>query len=825
MTIKKKLVLNAVVVIAAMVIIIATSIIGTQFIKGKVNELTQKTTPYQLKALNLQRTLQAHTTNLVGVSTSSKAEDCKRMSTGVAESLVQVTTACDEMAALKGAPSDIGMIKDITKEILEKSQAKIAANEAARSAADGIKQRLAEASKKMSDLDASIRKLQQNTSSAMVGGVDNLIAANRQVNNLTAVRDGLKDIGFYISKIPGTTDKRSVASLRDNTAGTIKKIVQTLKDTKGMDKTVQEIIARLNILSEKVTAAKGLAYQQLQYISEEDEGLKPRIESAAKEDYYEITYMMPSIEKEINNANAALKTSTGGVSRNIGAFGDTNSVLSYSSSLSLIGASLETRIIQAVGRTTMDDFTASYAQVGSAFSQGDDAAAKLRGLLAGGNYTGELNTLKAYTTALSAVKREFSGPGGVAEKVRASIKNSEELEKLNGRMREMVSRQLLESNKEVSTAGENQEKAIVSVNTAANSTIATIGGAGGISVILALLMGGWIGRTITNPLKETCDIVLDISKGEGDLTKRLIVRNDDEVGTVCKGFNELVDKLHSNISVVAEKVDTVVSSANELSATAEQLSGRAREQSQQTEGLAAAAEELSAVVLDVAKNAQASAESALETKQVAVMGEEVVRSAIEGIKTVEVSINDISSSITDLSGASAKIGEVANVIKDIAEQTNLLALNAAIEAARAGEQGRGFAVVADSVRQLAERTAKATAEITDMIKSIQEGTNKSSGAMVKGIEDVNKVVDKANKAEAALHEIVEKVDKQAELIRHMATAANQQSTTVDSMVSNITTVAGASKEFASGTDQISQTAEDLDRVAVELQKVVKQFKL
>lgn len=826
MTIKVKLRINAVVVLVAMTFVVGAAVIGIRSIRGNINELTQKTTPYQLKALNQQRALQAHAASLLTMSTAASLGEYKQSAEGVSSTLSQVKKAGEDIAKLRaGASSEDRAISDLTGSILNTVEKKLVAHDTAAAAVNAIKARVAEASRKMKELDTSIRRLQQGTAGTMITGVDGLIAANQQVTNLSIVRDGFKDLNLYISRIPSTNDKRSVAQLRENIGATIKNVIQALKNTKGMEKAAGDMLQRLNVLNEKVTAAKGLAALKLKQINDEDDSLKERIETLAKEGSYEITYMMPTVEREMENASSALKATTGGMSKQVNAFSDTNNVLTLSSSLSLLNASIESHINHCINERNRQGFESAVVLINSLIAQADATGQKLRALLSKGNYQNEMKMLSASLGALAAMKSEFSKQGGVVERLRASLAHLEELEKLNARMKDIVAKQLEESNKEVSVAGSNQEAAVLSVNKVANSTIVMVGLVGVSAVIIALIMGGWISASISNPLRETADMVIDISKGSGDLTRRLSVKSNDEIGAVCKGFNDLVEKLHTSISHVSEKVDIVVTSASELSATAEQLSRGSQSQAEQTTSLSSSADEMSHAILDVARNAQSTSEAAEETRKMAQSGEEVVRDAIEGIKAVAASIDTISSSIDELSRDSEKIGEISSVIKDIADQTNLLALNAAIEAARAGEQGRGFAVVADSVRQLAERTAAATTEIAGMIKSIQGGAHRSSTHMRQGLEDVSNVVARANRAEESLKEIVRKIEEQTGLIRHMATASNQQSVTVDSMVTNINGVADASKEFASGTAQIARTAEDLDKVAGELQGVVKQFRL
>lgn len=821
MTIKFRLIVNIVVVFIAMVVIVFSAVFGINSIKKHISELTQRTTPFQVKAINQQRALQGHAASLLGISTSTSIEEYNKSKETVSTSLAGVKKASEEMALLKGErASEEREIADISKLVLENVERKLTAEEATARAVKSIKGRLSEASKKMKDLDASMQKLQQNTSGAMITGVDGVMATNQQVNNLINVRDGLKDLTLYISKIPATTDKRPVATLKDNASASVKTTLAALKNIKGIEKTVQEFTQKINSLNENVTGAKGLASLQLKFISDEDESLKDDIETMAKQAGYEITYMMPTIDREINSASAILKTNTGTMSKNITSFTDTNNILAAASSLSLINASIESQINHTIGLKKVNEFNSAVTAIGGLFSQANDMAKKLKELMTKAGYAEEQKILSGAIGALSTVQQENIA---AADKIRAALKSNEELETLNAKMKEIVAKQLEQSNKSVSVAGVNQEAAIISVNQVASSTVYMVIIIGILSVVIATTLGGWIGRSIAKPLKVTAEMITDISRG--DLTKRLDIKSNDEIGVLCRGVNELVVKLHHSISQVAEKVDIVVSSATELSATAEQLSARASGQSDQSASLSSSAEEMSATVLGVAKDAQATATFAEETKKEAIKGEMVVKEAIDGIKVVKNSINNMSSSINGLLKSSQEIGEVTAVIKDIADQTNLLALNAAIEAARAGEMGRGFAVVADSVRQLSEKTTVSTAEIAAIIWSIQGGVSKSSQEMKQGIEDVGRVVEMANKAEASLKEIVFRVEKKTELIRQMASASNEQSTTVDSMVSNIANVAEAAKEFTASTSQIARTADDLDRVAMELQSVVKQFKL
>lgn len=206
-------------------------------------------------------------------------------------------------------------------------------------------------------------------------------------------------------------------------------------------------------------------------------------------------------------------------------------------------------------------------------------------------------------------------------------------------------------------------------------------------------------------------------------------------------------------------------------------------------------------------------------------GGEVIRQAIDGIKSVAKTIEEASGTIDGLSNESEKIGEIASVINDIADQTNLLALNAAIEAARAGEQGRGFAVVADEVRKLAERTTAATQEIAGMIHSIQTESGNVAKSMMRGIEEAETGVSLANSAGEALEKIVQGIEEIAEMIAQIATASQEQSTTIEVITTNIHEVSEVTGDFAAGMNQSAAASEKLDQLAKGMKQLVGQFSI
>jgi methyl-accepting chemotaxis protein len=287
----------------------------------------------------------------------------------------------------------------------------------------------------------------------------------------------------------------------------------------------------------------------------------------------------------------------------------------------------------------------------------------------------------------------------------------------------------------------------------------------------------------------------------------------------------MLGNLHQVLELVNRTSQEVAAAAVELNANAQQTATASHEVVEQTNTVAVAGEEMAATSSDIAHNCHNAAESSSHASSTAQNGAEIIRNTIANMESIAVKVRNSAEVVEQLGVRSEQIGEIVGTIEDIADQTNLLALNAAIEAARAGEQGRGFAVVADEVRALAERTTKATREISEMIKSIQNETKAAVGVMNEGVRDVAQGTSEAGQSGEAITEILGQIDQVTMQISQIATAAEEQTATTQEISKNMQQISDVVAMSARSSQEISQSASQLTRLSVDLQSLLEKFRL
>ena len=344
-----------------------------------------------------------------------------------------------------------------------------------------------------------------------------------------------------------------------------------------------------------------------------------------------------------------------------------------------------------------------------------------------------------------------------------------------------------------------------------------------LSVAIGVGIALFLARSIVEPVNRTISDTKLLS--EGNLRQEILVDRKDEFGQQAATIKGMVEKWRDIIGSVKQASDSVASAGTQLSASAGQMSEGASQQAERAHQVATASEEMSQTVEEIARNATNIAATTAQAAKTAKDGGTTVEAAVKEVGEIASTVAESASHITSLSELSNKIGDIIGIINEIADQTNLLALNAAIEAARAGEHGRGFAVVADEVRKLAERTTGATSEVSGIIREIQSNVTSAVTSIDHVTAKVNKGVDLSSKAGAELQTIVKSVEDLQQMVQQIATAIEEMSATSDQISKDIESISGISGATSESSKEVLKASNDLSRLGVDLQGIARQFEV
>lgn len=340
-----------------------------------------------------------------------------------------------------------------------------------------------------------------------------------------------------------------------------------------------------------------------------------------------------------------------------------------------------------------------------------------------------------------------------------------------------------------------------------------------------IFMGIFLANSIANPIKQIAQRFTDLGKGDGDLSQRIEVKGNDEIAQLSTGFNGFIEKIHQSMKEVASTSHALQSAAESVSEKSNRTHNNSQEQRDQTIQVVAAINQMGATISEIASNAATAAETANQASGNTDEGRAVVNKAKDAISRLAADIENTGKVVEQLASTTQDIGSILDVIRDISDQTNLLALNAAIEAARAGEQGRGFAVVADEVRNLASRTASSTEEIQKMINQLQNDAKDAVTAMASGKVVTQEGVSASDEAVNVLVNISDRIHDISDRNTQVATATEEQSTVVHTINQNIEEINSINEVTTSTAEELAEASQELRDLSGRLDKMVGSFKL
>jgi methyl-accepting chemotaxis protein len=825
MTVKSKLLSNVALTIIGISVIAGIGLFSIGKVKSSIEILTGKSTPLHLKMLELQQTVEKVSADFVRLEMTTEPAEVANLSETITTRIKRMETLNQEI--MEGGASSSGVdtqvLRDIEKTVVQVASQRLKDMALFKSEIGSITSELQKAEAGATGMSRSISKMGSNALSAINSAQAANLQGNSSIKKLLTLQSRLKDISIILMDLELVKNKFKIAPLKERLKTTID-LTRNIEVQNGDNPAIKEVKGvALDILNKIGAEEGGLVALRLEILSTPEKAETEQYAAKRKEITTPLEENSKKIFNTIDTLELQIVKDRNKVVSSLGFQNAASSVMEAGSGISVDVKELNAGVRQIMLSSTEAEVAKIMARLGQAQRRIEGNVALAGKLLL---QSGQKELAQSIAEVSGTVRRA----GASIQKIQATklnvIRSNTAMQRALESARGISREQALRSEEQVKTIGENQQQILKGVRQAVKNATTLSFVMIAVSLLVALIslaISLRIIASITKPLSHAKTITSEIAAG--NLTRRIELHSKDEISEICHSINNIVVHFHEVISRVSHNTKQVAAASTELSSAAELMASGAARVAGQATTVATASEQMAATSNEISLNCTQAATGSQQANEAAVTGAGVVKDTVQGMNLIADNVRQSAVTIGNLGSQSEQIGAIVKTINDIADQTNLLALNAAIEAARAGEQGRGFAVVADEVRALAEKTSSATREIGEMIKSVQQQTKTAIKVMESGVCQVEQGTVEAAKSGTALEEILQQINSVTMQVNQIATAAEEQTATTAEISSNIQSINEVVQETAKSAQESAAAAQQLSRLAAEQRDLVGQFKL